>query len=61
MKDKNNSNPMHQGYVAWTLQNVDGCVSDPPKVKHFWKIRHGYGSNFGLFIIRVCQLDLLIK
>jgi len=29
------------------FRNVDGCVLDPPKVVHFWRIRHGCGSNFG--------------
>lgn len=29
------------------FKNVDGCVSDPPKIVYFWRIWHGCGNIFG--------------
>lgn len=26
-------------------KNIDGCVLDPPRLVHFWRIRYGYGIN----------------
>lgn len=29
------------------FKNIDGCMSDPWKVVHFWRIQHGCGILFG--------------
>lgn len=30
-----------QSMLLGLLQNVDGCMSGPPKVVYFWRVRHG--------------------
>ncbi|KAM3398635.1 hypothetical protein P3S68_002151 [Capsicum galapagoense] len=42
------------------FKNVIGCMSDPSKVVHFWRIRHGCSNIFGeseqLRTILICSL-----